>query len=379
MVDSISMINGNSIDPYFMQAYCAPNPQAEAYYAQMAAAAATAQPTVADSSVTFKGTGSATDNIKESTPAKKKSCTGKIIGAVLAIATTVFGIKAHKAGTGKNGIKKIFNGAKTIFNNFFKKSAGKVHNPKEFTMREINGQTVCTVPGRRNVVKEGDITATLNDLGVNTSNLQEAITKRQAILKDYSFTMDGNEIFVNNGKITKILNPQKEVITSVIKKSTNESDITFLRKVNDQILSHQNGNNIENLKNIRYKVKQDGTTILCDKDGKITMAISERFKPDSQAVEKFKIDNPNYKGLIEDFSTKKDGFAIKSAEYQPSGISETILIKDGKVFGIQKDGKIYSAGSDEFTIFNNKNKEAIENALKEDAKKNYTNIIYGIT
>ncbi len=370
-IDSIGM------NPYFMGAYNFPN----ANY--MTTQQTT--PTKAVSDTTTTETAPAVTPKKEEE--KKDNSTAKlIVGTALVLVAAYLCKKAHGIGEGATAMEKIKDG----FSQWGKKLTGKakdlkdkVVNPEKFSITQVGDQTVCTIPGKKNVIKGAttDIAAQAEKLGVST-DIAELASKESNILS-YTIKDAGNTITVRGGNIVGFKNSAGEAID--IKKLTapmTESDIAYSKTIKELMekVGRRDTTVLSQLENVYYTQTANGTTrrfvanAADPKKNGLRGVITNRFEVGSDTVKQYRQHNePVSKALDALKEGKTDGLKIAEAQCDVAGIGK-FKIENGEIAGITVGDTYYKKGSERFDALLFDHKEAFENVLKN--KEQYTDIIY---
>lgn len=360
-------IDSIAYNPYFQMAYNSPN-----FYGvtqQAAAAQGVTTPQTAATAVTEQTIPAAK---KEE---KKDNTTAKlIVGTALALGAAYLCKKAYNVGQGTNAVDKILNGfgqwGKNV-KNWCKGVKNKVVSPEKFSVTKIGNETVCTVPGKHNIVKGAEGAAEkLGQIGATTETpaiLDSAGKLAEGIkIKNGTFVHDGKTFIVKKGKIVGCEGMTKEAFKEHYIKSTD--GINEIKKIKEtslaKFLKGETGTVTQ------YSHTKDGVARLFEQGGdgafNIQCGVSNKFNVNSDAVYAFRHDNPTVDTALKSFAENKtDGLKLTSAQFSRDDIG-TLYIKDGEISAIKwTDGQTYQKGSEKWKSIMQQNKEAFENILKD--------------
>ena len=337
-------------------------------------------------------------------PTTEKSGNGKAIitGAAITSAAALIAVATHK-GSGK-GVKKTLDGFKVLFEGaksklgFTKKVSSNA--PKDFTIRTVDGKTVCTMPGHLNKVggkgvAEADIVKELENLGYkNVANLPKDLTTvfvdadGKAVVKladgiklnHYEFVHEGVTYTVKSGKVVKITG------TNALKLEQFNNPLSENKELVDavkkKIEGFEKGENINDLSNIKLTHKQDGLTRIftlskASETPKLTGAISDRYSVESTKIKAYLDKNEAADKVVKSFTEGKfDDLSIASAELTAKldGKDCTFFIENGEITAIKIDGAIHKKGSNDFAALHHDYPTDFENALKNT--HSFENVVY---
>ncbi len=350
---------------------------------------------------------------------EKKSHTGAWIAGIGAAALIVAGVYGHKHGTSDKFFKRIFEGlgldklGKATTEKAAETAKEAVTKGK-YTIAEINGKKVVTLPGNKNVI------STLGkDSEKHTRNIYKANNELKAIGEQEfisnttnRFTKsksgiwklnEGNEMtgFRFNYDVTSGKNKGKYTIIG----ATNTKDgnrITILK--NGKVLSCGDGisaKDYETLENmgkdvfagkrdfskldrvtVKHTNKDTGlvSTIKIEKGKeKLLNAVTDKYALDSQKVKALRSDNSTINEALEKYTKEKGkGLTVLRADVTPTGCSATFTIDtDGKVIAIKHKGVTYDAiiNKEAFDAKRFDFKKDIE-TIKNIKPEKWTNVVY---
>lgn len=351
-------IDSIGANPYFLNAYNSPNIN---YTAPQVS-----EPAVSDTTQVIPPAVQIETEKKDSKLAAKL-----IVGTALTAGAAVLCRKAYKTGTGAGTFEKICNGFKQWGNNLTNWGKGvkdKVITPEKFSVTQIGEETICTIPNRRNFIKN---TEKLNSIGTSAevpAFLDSAGKLANGIkIKNGTFIHNGQTFIVTNGRITGCEGMTKEAFQDFFthpKTAENIDAKAKLQEVLTQFLKGETGTIT------KYSHSKDGISRLFEKsaDGNFAMkcGISNRFNINSDAVNAYRYDNPLVDTALKRFKDNKtDGLKLASAEFSRNDLG-TLYIKNGEISAIKwTDGNIYQKGSEKWKSLMQTNKDIYENIIKD--------------
>lgn len=367
-------IDSIGYNPYFMAAYTSPN----ANY--MLAPTASTPQTASTAAVTT--TQPQTPAIVAAKPEEEKSGSKAklILGTVAVAGAALLCRKAFKAGSGNGIIEKITSGFKSFFEKG-KSVKDKILKSEKFSVTKAGNETVCTIPGQKNIIKTGDIAAQAERLGIQTNTA--LLADKEAKILSYTIKDGGNIISVRGNKIVGYKNAAGESLD--IKKLTapvEAGDIAYSKTINEIITkaSQKDPATLTKLENIFYTHSANGTTQRFvanaadnSKNG-LRGVITNRFEIGSDTVKQYRLHNKQVDDALNGFiEGKVNNLKIAEAQYNVAGLGN-FKIENGQISGITVGDKYFAKGSKEFDALLYDNKTSFENVLKNQDK--YTNIVY---
>lgn len=378
------LYNPIGYDNYWMNAWNTYNPNMLSFYSYNNAGQThgTQQNWVLPSNTTDTTTTTNTaDNGTKSDAKKEESNLGAALGiglGVLGIGAACLCRKAYKAGNGTNTWSKLWNGVKTMYNS----AKNKFVTPEKFSITRVNGETVCTVPGKTNRIKT-DIAAQAQRLGISTDVAQ--LADKESKIISYVIRDNGNVITVRGGNIVGYKNSLGENLS--IKKltaPTEAGDIAYSKTIKEIMsnVGNKDATALSQIENVYYTQTANGTTRKfvanatdASKNG-LRGIETNKFTPDSTAVKQYLANNKNIDDAFLEFGEGKfDKLKAVEAQYEIPGLG-TFKIENDKVVGVTIGGKYHKAGSEDFDALYYDNKEAFGNILKN--KDSFTNVVYNV-
>ena len=291
-------------DPYFLAAYKSPN-----YY--QLAAAQTQQGQTAGQTTTTVAT-APQQQVTQPQTAEKSSHKGLAAGLILAAGATALCIAAHGKGNKKldliprigDGFKNMWKSVTKTVGEFFGKSSDT------FKVFEKNGEKVCNIPGKTNRLYGKNLTTEeLKKIG-ETAEVRALMNESGKAFAEgsqlyyYTFEHKGLEITVTNGKLSKIMNGSENVLAKY-KNSSEAADIAIKTEIDELISKFSKGENLELLKNIKYKNVQNNVTRYytlgtIGDEAKLTGIVTKDFAIDSPAVNLYKSNNPAAEKILQE-------------------------------------------------------------------------------
>lgn len=353
--------------PYFMGAYNFPN----ANY--MTVPQVTQTTAASDTTATAQAAPAAEPKKEE----KKDNSTAKlVVGTALVLGAAYLCKKAHGIGNGSTTMEKIVDGfgqwGKSA-KNWFNGTKDKIINPEKFSVAQIGDQTVCTVPGKKNIIKgvEG-ATEKLGQIGATTEvpaildsasgKLAEGIK-----IKNGNFVHEGQTFIVKNGKIVGCEGMTAEAFKDFFTHPKTTEGIQGKTKIQETLAKFLKG---ETGTVTKYSHTQDGVARLFEQgtDGAFNLrcGVSNRFNVNSDAVNALRHDNSAIDTALKGFAEHKtDSLKLASAEFTRPDLG-TLYINNGEITSIKwTDGNVYQKGSEKWKALMQTNKEVYENILKD--------------
>lgn len=291
-------------DPYFLAAYKSPN-----YY--QLAAAQTQQGQTAGQTTTA-ATAASPQQVTQPQTAEKSSHKGLAAGLILAAGATALCIAAHGKGNKKldliprigDGLKNMWKSVTKTVGEFFGKSSDT------FKVFEKNGEKVCNIPGKTNRLYGKNLTTEeLKKIG-ETAEVRPLMNKSGTALAEgsnllrYTFNDKGLEITVVKGKLKRITKDGKNV-TAQYTNSVKTEDINLLKQIEEKIAKYNKGENIADLKGIRYMHTENGVSRFysitkAGDEPKLISVVTKDFAIDSPAVNLYKSNNPAAEKILQE-------------------------------------------------------------------------------
>ncbi len=383
----LSLYNSMGYNPYFMNAFNSPNANMLSFYGYNNAGQA--QGTQQNSEVQSNTTDATTTTMAAKDDAKKEESNSgaalAVIGTVATIGAACLCRKAYKAGTGTKTTEKILNGFKSWFNSAIDEVGSKLAGKAEkFSITKVNGETVCTIPGKTNRIKTGDIATQAQKLGISTEAAQ--LTDKESKIISYVIRDNGNEIFVRGGRIVGYKNALGESLN--IKKltaPTEAGDIAYSKTIKEIMskVGKKDATALSQIEDVFFTQTSNGATRKfvanatdASKDG-LRGIETNKFTSDSKVVKQYLANNKNVDDAFKEFGEGKfDKLKAVEAQYEIPGLGR-FKIENDKVVGVTIGGKYHKAGSTDFDALYYDNKEAFENILKN--KDSFTNVVYNVT
>lgn len=358
-------IDSIACNPYFQMAYNSPN-----FYG--VGASQVVPTTTADITTTTENKPAAKPEAE-----KKDNSTAKLIlGTVAVVGAGLLCKKAYKMGeTGKgfwkqlgSGFKKM--GSKTV--NWGKEVKDKVTNNNVFSVRQENGRTLCTVPGKTNRLTAAQA---MQELGVTdavpnlTETTSSGITKLAEGIKLGKGTLtltDGTTCIVKDGKIIKS-SQSLEHASEAIRNEAHSLLEKFKRGESAPEINYRQFTHTENGFTRIFKKDANG-------DYKLTNVVSEKFNLNSDVVKEFRGANQKADNALKEYFTNgsTEGLKIARAEIPTS---EGILISEnGNIIGIKIGNNTYKKGETKYNSLIYDYNEIYDKAIQD--KNSYTNVVY---
>lgn len=369
--------------------------------------------TAAASQLTLPQVGSTVVNtvpkVASEEPKEEGSTLGTVLkagAAIAAVGVTACFFKGRTPGTSKGVVDTIKAGWKS----FFGKSAAK----ETVKLVDIGGgKRVLNVPGKTQILEGANMATEAKNLGLNVDSLLK-YTDDAAQIKGYHLEFEHggkwNRIFVENGQVTGAYNigtrggkALKDNMYSIEEACKDASFKNFLEKAMEAVKAKNLSkcpkgievNNIVYTSNIEggtaeyiYKAyKAKGARV---KDGLRTIK-TDRFALDSEHAMAAR---RNYPGLDEAIKAAEKGnysqWSVTTGEYVPQKIkrgvskgiidgwnsSDVILLENGAISGIRRNGQVFKPGSTEFDAVAFKHANIFENIFEH--QKYFTNVTHSL-
>ena len=291
-------------DPYFLAAYKSPN-----YY--QLAAAQTQQGQTADQTINTTAATAPQQQVTQPQTAEKSSHKGLAAGLILTAGATALCFAAHGKGNKKlDLIPRIGDGLKNMWKSVTKTVGEKLGNTAEtFQVVEKNGKKVCQIPGRTNRLYGENLVEDLGKIG-QTAEVRPLMNKSGTAFAEgsnllrYTFNDKGLEITVVKGKLKRITKDGKNV-TAQYTNSVKTEDINLLKQIEEKIAKYNKGENIADLKGIRYMHTENGVSSLysitkAGDEPKLISVVTKDFAIDSPAVNLYKSNNPAAEKILQE-------------------------------------------------------------------------------
>lgn len=333
---------------------------------------------------------------QQNTPASSKeeekgTNWGAIATGVAAVGAAALCIYAHGKGKGSGIIEKTTDGLKQIWNGF-KGKAGKIINKgtTEFSVTKgANGETLCTIPNRTNIMKTPDAAQKLTEIGAkvdaptltNTTGiplLNPKTTFAQGVkLREGTYIDGPMELTFKKGKVTSYKINGQDMLAKY-RNPVEPTEIKNKETIDKLLSSFNRGEKLDKLTNVRYSHKENGVSRMfhCDRgveNPTLEFAVSNKFNASSDVVKAYGADNPKVADALKSFAEgKTDGLKILEADYVSPSFG-TFHIKNGEITGLTEGGVFHAKDSDRFKALYSENKEAFDNVLKNE--DGFTNIV----
>ncbi|MCQ2744248.1 MAG: hypothetical protein MJ230_05585 [bacterium] len=330
--------------------------------------------------------------------AEKKSNAGLVLGGILTVGATALCIAGHRRGPAtEQGLKRTWEGIKTIF--------GKGAQQEQATLRMMNSQKVVTIPGRKNIMPNGDGLASIGLSAPDAKSLIKGGIETPGLLNE------GNEL---RSFVFDIENDSKQITHKVVWNNKNGYTVIKDGKKLDNVddnMSERITNYIEEVLNgkvdlsnlekvcIRNTNKETGLVsnfIMKNGTPELKSCVSQYFPVDMNnpyIIRECKV-NPGFKNALEVFSkgSAKDinklqladgatvnlrslnissnGYTIKGCEVDKNGnILKLIMEKDGKCTTLNNSTAVYE---NIMAV----NEEKIAKIINAKDRKNWENLVY---
>lgn len=350
---------GNYYDPYFMQAYQSMNANAVSFKGGQNATG-----TSQTGAVQNNASASIMPEVKPQYTEEKKgmSTAGKILTGVVAVGAAVCIAGAVKSGSVKptkiwEGIKSIFNGAKE---KIFPTDLPRI-------IRNEGGVVTCNIPGKTNVMssKIGNVAAEAQKVGLQVGDIPkltaDAIKNNELAYTWFEFAAGkGNKdsYRVVGDKILKQVNGkwklQEKVAPSVMKQIEQIKNGVTTDKVTKAFFKHGSAAKVGDNAIRHFKFENGAEALYTLK--------TKAFAPESEAVKRFCLDNPEFAKALEAIKKNKpaEGFRRLGGVYEFSDGAK-VTIENGEIKEFYNaSGKKRGLDTDEFVLYKDKNKKVFE-------------------
>ena len=364
-------IDSLAYNPAFQAAWNTPN------FNQMA---------LAQSVPTTAGTTTDSTNVvnKPKEKEEKSSSAAKyVLGAVAVAGAALLCKKAYSLGKPGSGFwNQLGSGFKEMgasITNWGKGVKNKIANPEVFSVTKVGEETVCTIPGQKNIIKS-NIGEQAQKLGISTDVAR--LAEKESKILSYTIEEGGKTITVRGGNVVGYKNGDTPLNIKQLTAPTAPEDVNISEKIKDIIakVGQRDAETLEKIKDVYFTQTVDGTTRRFvanaadpNKNG-LRGIITNRFGIDSPTVKQYRLHNEQVEKALKGFTDGKlDNLKIAEAQYNVTDIGK-FKIKNDQIEGITVGENYYAKGSKEFDALLYDNKTTFENVLKN--KDSFTDIVY---
>lgn len=358
---------------YFMSAYQSPNANANQVPVQNQNAQAQQSSNTGSQTGSVQANGGVTFKGNDFDKKKKKSngTAWAIIGTVATIGAAALCRKAYKTGNAnKESFDRIYDGFKQLWNSAKSKISNLVTKP---TFQRIDDNVVCTIPNKTNRLGGDDVAELAKKAGLSTEI--PALTEQGSKLRSYTFTMDGFDFTVKNGKIQKCLQEGIDFSSQL------KDDLVTQAKANDLIRQFESGQRLDDLRDIVFsnhtpQAQRWFTAASANEVPKLKTVATKQFDATSDVVRAYANNNRGFAQTLKNFTEGKlDDLRIASANYDLNGVG-TLKIEGDNVVGIVINGKTFGRNTLPYNLISNEKAQLFGEIAEQ--KDRFTNIVYTI-